>query len=157
MAITAHCGKNLSSFKSIRLIRLDQVSSFPLVMGNQTIGNLSITGSLPVSTREHSGSLNEEVRESPDGPLTDITATASIVRTNQDKEAKLQAYLNKRLVVLIQDNNGQAFFIGTPDEPARMSYNPVSEEGLAGLQGIRLTVNYKGNTPKIYYTGTIPA
>lgn len=62
----------------------------------------------------------------------------------------------RRVVALVEDNNGVIRMIGLPDNPAKLVYSLSKSGPYSGQDRYTVTITAGGTDPSMYFTGTIP-
>ena len=150
-------GKNSGGVPIIYVQHAAAIVSMPTPVALGISDNIEGGQFANIGITPESGDWNERQRENKQGASWEASFTCRVAKDNNATSWQLSNYTNKNLVTVVTDNNGVTRILGTPEAPARLTYQLIKGEGHVGTNLYNVTIAYVGEEPPAYYAGTINA
>lgn len=150
-------GKNSGGVPTIYVQHAADVTSVPTPVGLAIAADIASGLFAAIGITPESGDWNERQRENKQGASWEASYTCRVAKDNNATSWQLSNYANRNLVAVVTDNNGVTRILGTPETPARLTYQLIKGEGHVGTNLYNITIAYNGEEPPAYYSGTITA
>tara|TARA_R110001599_G_scaffold332511_1_gene547996 strand:- start:38951 stop:39565 length:615 start_codon:yes stop_codon:yes gene_type:complete len=151
--------QNMGGLISIRLVRAQDVVTFPLVIdGNVTDELVLAEGAAWVEwfCTSQSAGLKSKHSTGSEGDARDLELSFTIGKDTTLKGTQLERSTDDTFIILYRDGNGQLKLFGSKERPVRFKFEATTGQNNRALNGFDCSFFYSGPNNTAYYFADDP-